>query len=201
MNVTDLSVIIFKAYMRAKENDDIILAINELKKESKKLYNDIIKQTHQLYVLETSKLLALIPESCSWLYDMYSLPDKFSGEAETNLYRSSTDLMGYAIYKHSMPESIWRFCVCFGCWLKYNIFLRHHVNQNEQLVVFKHSLETSIYYTKNFFPHLLTDEEMIKIDMITEREMYKKYEYDVQTILIQTAQDELINIIKTRLGI
>ena len=190
IDITKLGVLILQTYNKASDNEEILKSLNEIKNKSQRLY-----------ALETKKLLSLIPQSCSWLYDMYALPEPLNNEAVRNLYNSSTKLMGYDIYEQDLPDNIWRFCVCFGSWLKHVVFCYNNVPEREKNVLIKHSLKTSMLHTRNLFSNQLTMEETLEIDKILNRKIHSKYAFDIQTILLKEDELEITKRITNRLSI
>jgi len=178
VDIARLGVLIYQTYNKASDNEEMIRALSEIKIESQRLYE-----------LETKKLLSLIPQSCSWLYDMYTLPEPLSNEAVKNLYKSSTELMGYYIYKQELPEHIWRFCVCLGSWLKYVVLCKNDVVAREGTLLLRNSLDTSLFYTKNLFSNLLTQKEISRINKIENRELHNRHSFYIQTQLL--LEDEM----------
>ena len=190
IDITRLGVLILQTYNKASDNEEILKSLNEIKNESQRLYT-----------LETKKLLSLIPQSCSWLYDMYALPEPLNNEAVRNLYNFSTKLMGYYIYEQDLPDNIWRFCVCFGSWLKYVVFCYNNVSEREKNILIKYSLKASMLHTRNLFSNQLTTEETLEVDKILDRKTHRKYAYDIQTILLKEDELEITKRITNRLSI
>lgn len=190
INVARLGILIHQNYNKASSNEKILSALKELKNESQRLYE-----------LEKKKILALIPQSCTYLYDMYTLPEPLNSEAARNLYKLSTELMEYHIYQQDLPENIWRFCVCFGSWLKYIVLLRNDANVEDVTSLIKCSLDCSLAHTKQLFSKLLTIDEETMIEKILTRQLYTKYEYEVQTLLLNETEIEIKKRIINRLNV